>query len=99
MHSGDPGLEIDGHQPFVRVAGGREVGGVDHGELGIEAAVSREVEELLHPARLAWLFSTISLVAIAPVGMVSDVPVEHDDLGVLQISILGGGDIPVSAGG
>ncbi len=51
-HPRHPGLEVDRDQPLVQVASGAEVWCVDHGEFGLEPAVRREVEVLLHPGEV-----------------------------------------------
>ncbi len=98
-HPGDPCLEVDGHESLVLVSGGGEVGRVDDGQFGLELGPGGEVEMLLHSGEVGVALFHDQPGRHRPIWVVADVPVEDHDLGIGQMSVLGGGDIGIRLAG
>ena len=94
-HPGDAGLQVDGDDPVVGVAGGGQVGGVDHGDLGLVAGVAVDrvvVEEPLHAGDVGvgLLDDQPGRGAVGP--GVADEAVDHHHVLAADVLVLEGGE-------
>ena len=92
-HPGDPGLEVDGDHPLVRVPGHAQIRRVDDHELRFEAGagtVCVEVQPVLHAGDVGVGRFDVQPRADPFGGVVADVAVDHHhllaaDVGILEI--------------
>src|SRR5262249_7140803 len=96
-HAGDVGVQVDGDEPVVGVAGGFGVGCVDDGGIRrprgrVVAGFDRVVELLLHAGhvRVGRLHDQPRPGAELRIG--SDIAVDHDHAGLSDIRVLDGRD-------
>ena len=93
--AGDPGVKVHGDEAVLRIAGHRQVGGVDHHQLGVPVvcrSIGREVELLLHARDIRVGLLDVEAYAGPLVGFVADVPVDHEHVAASDVVGLDLGD-------